>query len=182
MKKIIISNKIIFEFISISFAVFLGLFLNQVKEGIDNRDLAKQSINNIRTEFIENRIKVNNMILTQKKWLQDIENANNKDNEEHSQLDFEFTNSSCWEAAQLTQSIMYMDVNIVQKLSDTYKLQSFYEKILKEYVLKNMYQYENKLTKNNKLKNNKILLNSLIQIENKLVNAYTYSLDKLLVE
>jgi len=57
-----IDKKLLYEFISITFAVFLGLMLNQWKDNYNNNKLAKQSKSNILSEIIDNKTKVQNML------------------------------------------------------------------------------------------------------------------------
>ena len=66
-------------------------------------------------------------------------------------IDVTLINSSVWE---MTNAIFYLDFDEANKIAKDYDRQSYYESILKQYILKNSYNYPSdqdaKLWKNNK--------------------------------
>jgi hypothetical protein len=74
-----------------------------------------------------------------------------------------------------------MDINIVQEISAVYKLQDYYELIVKDIVLNNMYKKveQSDLKTSEKTKQ---FLKAVIPIEENLLITYNYLLTDLLVE
>lgn len=178
----IVSAKIVFEFLSITFAVFLGLFLNQWRENHNKSIYAEQSLININKEIAKNlsttketlndhqqlKISIDSLIL-----LGDSINSGSL----KFSLNFQLLSSTSWRAAQLTQAITDIDPEMVLELSEIYQLQEYFETIVKDFILKNIYADKEKYNRQ-LYKNIQQLLNTLIPIEENLLKAYEYILKK----
>lgn len=144
MDKISFYKKILFEFISISFAVFLGLMLNQWKDNYNNRKIASQSIRNIREEIMENSQKVTKMLNSHKLLLKRMEDMLGKQvvhpnySDSSLNLQFQLINSTAWETSKLTQAIAHMNIEMVSDIAGVYEFQDYYEVTIKQYVLNEM--------------------------------------------
>jgi hypothetical protein len=182
------SNKVVIEFVSISFAVLLALMVNQCKDNYNTSKLAKVSLSNIRSEINNNKEIMQEMVLAHKNSLLKVDSLlpllteNSKVGEDVNRIiSFKLISSNSWETAKLTQSIQYMDINIVQEISAVYKLQDYYELIVKDIVLNNMYKKveQSDLKTSEKTKQ---FLKAVIPIEENLLITYNYLLTDLLVE
>jgi hypothetical protein len=124
------------------------------------------------------------MIITQKKMLSQIQNvslnSNDKSDTIHTKIHINFllVRSTSWQSAKLMQSILYMDINLVQKISDIYNVQEYYETIIKKYVMDNLYGNNNRVD-NESSEELMQFLNAIIPIEENLVEAYTHILNEL---
>jgi hypothetical protein len=177
--KLDVYKRLIFEFISISFAVFLGLMLNQWKDDRNHKRLAKHSEINILAEITENKNIVQKMLEDHKLVLFKIDSvlALLDKIDEHGEIDlylnFQLISSTSWETAKLTQAIVYMNIELVNEIAGVYDFQNYYESIVKDYVTNNIY---NKPVKrdNDYLKRTSNFFHAIIPIENNLVEHYSY--------
>lgn len=177
--KLRINKKLTLEFLSITFAVFLGLFLNQWSDNLKNENLAKQSIDNILSEITDNKTKVQDMIIVHKSVIIKLDSIltllDNSDEHGETNLDlnFQLISSTSWETAKLTQAIVYMDFDIVSDIAGIYDFQHYYESIVKDFVIDNVFNKPEKRDAEfmRRIKN---FLNAIIPIENNLVEYYDY--------
>ena len=178
-------SKIIFEFISVSFAVLFAILLNQWREDRNNKDLAQKAIVNVREEFIENKEILVKFIPNHKSILVEIDsviNSSDKDNVPViKNININLINSSAWEMAKITNAVYYLDFDIVNNLSKIYKLQAYYESIVKQYILKNAASYQLETDKKYLL-DTKRFLETIIPLEVDLVGYYNLMLDKVLTK
>ena len=182
-----LNQKLIFEFISISFAVFLGLMLNQWKDNYNNKKLANKSIKNIRLEINDNRLTVKKMLKTHKLQLLKVDSIltslayPEEQDDTEIDLNFKLINSTSWESAKLTQSIAFIDIEIVKDIAEVYEFQYYYEEIIKDYVLNNIYT---KPRKRNRafFENIRNILKSIIPMESNLIEYYDYLQTKILTD
>lgn len=179
------SNKIVIEFVSISFAVLLALMVNQCKDNYNNSKLAKESLSNIRSEINDNKEIMEAMVLAHKKLLVKVDSLlplitemNELDKNIDLNIRFQIISSNSWETAKLTHSIQYMDIDIVQEISAIYKLQEYYELIVKDFVLNNLYEKLDLMS----IEKTKQFLKAVIPIEENLLITYNYLLTDLLAE
>ncbi|MGE0076792.1 MAG: hypothetical protein AB7S48_02935 [Bacteroidales bacterium] len=134
-------KKLLFEFVSISFAIFLGLMLNQWKENYDNKKLVKQSLENILVEVKNNSARVQEMLDSHQVILSKIENIlihvdqGKIPSESIGELSFQLINSTAWETAKLTQAIAHMDINTVSEIARVYEFQEYYRAFVKQHTL-----------------------------------------------
>lgn len=139
-------KKLIFEFISISFAVFLGLMLNQWKENHNNKILVRQSLENISIEIEKNSSRVQEMLDSHKLLLSKVDNLlANIDkgtipSDNLGELSFQLISSTAWETAKLTQSIAHMDIGIVSEIAGIYEYQHYYSSVVKQQVMSDKFQ------------------------------------------
>lgn len=173
-------KKLVFEFLSVSFAVFLALMANQWRDNYNNDKLAKQSINNIQDEIIDNKDVILKTITEHKQLLVLVDSIMplinddfNNDSDSTIEVSFKLLNSTSWQTAQLTQSISYMDINMVNKISKIYIYQEYYQEIIKDFILKNLVQKNVNKEYMEYIQN---LLISIVPIEETLIVNY----DKLL--
>ncbi|BDX38060.1 hypothetical protein CYCD_14150 [Tenuifilaceae bacterium CYCD] len=140
-KRNIAYKKLLFEFISVSFAVFLGLMLNQWRDSYNSRKLVAQSLENISIEIENNSKKVQKMLDSHQFLLSKVENI--LAHIDHGKipmdsmggLNFQLINSTAWETAKLTQAIAHMDIKIVSEIAGIYEYQDYYTSTVKQYVL-----------------------------------------------
>lgn len=87
--------------------------------------------------------------------------------------------SSAWEMSEITNAIYYLDFEDLNDLAKVYDLQSYYELIVKHYILNSSIVYEPK-TSVIRLKNNKQFLETIIPIEEDLQIYYDLMLSEVL--
>jgi hypothetical protein len=140
-RKLVDARKLLFEFVSICFAVFLGLMLNQWKDNHSHRKLAEQSVDNIIKEVGENKTKVEAMLVSHQKAFAQIDSILSLpdspiDTSTTSlNVDFNLIGSSAWETAKLTQAISYMDIEMVSDIAMIYTYQEdYYQSMVKDYM------------------------------------------------
>ena len=188
LKNINQSQRFIFEFISISFAVFLGLMLNQWKDTRNNKKLAEQSLTNITLEIRGN---LNTMLVMHTnhdslyKSLDSLltlypENFPKGMDIDFS-LNFSLISSTSWEAAKLTKAISSMNIELVNNLAELYHFQQYFELIVQEYVLSHI-QTNIKVPDHAFFENNNFFLKSITEIEANLVEYYEFLLKEVLAE
>ena len=143
-KSAFFNSRILIEFLSISFAVFLALLVNQWKENRHNKKLAEISLKNIRLEITNNKSTVEEMLPTHKKIMTKLDSleklAENNVNIDSCDLNinFQIISNTAWDAALLTQAIAYIDLETVMEISMLYKLQDYYQGFVKDYVSNNV--------------------------------------------
>jgi len=184
-KKKIRFSKLLFEFISVSFAVLLALFVNQWREDRNNNKLAEQAVQNIKEEFIENKemmselIPNHKLLLSQLNEFSEIEGNETSIKKSIETLDITLINSSAWEMAKVTNVVFYINFDDVNNLAKVYNLQSYYESIVKQYILSNAIKYQ-KNDAVNQLENTKQFLNTIILLEEDLQKYYDLMLTEIL--
>jgi hypothetical protein len=177
--KLTVNKKIVFEFISISFAVFLGLMMNQWKDNLNHRNLAEQSKKNILAEVIENERKVVDMLGMHHKTLLTVDSAILFPGRDY-ELDVSFSllNTASWETARLTRAISYMDIEVVSELAGVYRFQEYYESIVKSYSEKFFFYQEDDEKSNKELKK---FMKAIVGMETNLEKYYNQLQDEVLV-
>lgn len=137
-------RKIFFEFVSISFAVFLGLMMNQCRDSYNNKQLANQLLNNILTEVTDNKELVSKLLDNHQYIIGEIDSVlfrheNGIDEGDISaDLSFSIVNSTAWETAKLTQAIAYMDMDLLADIAGMYSYQDYYQSLVMTYVKDNI--------------------------------------------
>lgn len=141
MKKVnkILFKKVLYEILSVSFAVFLGLVLNQCKDDINHRNLAEKSKLNIVQELTKNKKNMDAMLQEHKKALQVVDSIlelKGKSSYENISLNINFSlqNSTAWETAKLTQAISYMNIDLVSNIAGVYAYQTYYDAFVKKFA------------------------------------------------
>ena len=180
-------QRLIFEFISVSFAVLIALLVNQWREDHNNNKLAEKAIYNIKQEIKENKDAMDILIPSHKSTLSNIDSIIGRKEKYNSIVDSNISinvtliSSSAWEMAEITNAIFYLDFDDANKMAKVYKLQSYYESIIKQFILKNSYSYHS----NQDLEfinNNKQFLETIIPLEEDLQNYFNLLLKNVLVE
>lgn len=127
------ARRLLFEFISIVFAVLLALFLNQCKDDQKNRRLAQQSEKMIIAEFKQNVGNLRGIITANKERLKGLkkwEEAYKKDTNTTIKERFGFNHTllsdNTWQSAILYQAMPHMRKDFVNRANATYNLQHFY--------------------------------------------------------
>lgn len=172
-----INKKLVFEFISISFAVFLGLLLNQWKENYNHNKLADRSLSNIKIEIKENKEVVKEMIADHKicqfkvDSLMEVFKAEDDSVKYSISLDFNLIFSTAWETAKLTQAIAYMDLEVVTDIAAIYEYQEYYSLIVKNFAQESMFSSQKDLSKEF-LENISFFLKKIIPVEENLYDYY----------
>lgn len=163
-------SKLIFEFMSVSFAVLIALFVNQWREDYNNGKLAEKAIYNIQEELKENKGLMVQFIPHHKSVLSDIDSLiliaekNNTYADSINSIEVTLISSSVWEMAQITKAIFYIDFDDVNNLAKVYNLQSYYESIVEQYILTNSYNYQDNADLES-LKMTKRFLETIIPME-----------------
>lgn len=169
-------KKLTFEFISVAFAVFLGLMLNQWKDNRTNRKTAEISVNNIVTEVNENAKRLKDMLTSHNALNAIIDSVINKQLPDEaldtvSGLTMNLLQSTAWETAKLTQAIAYIDVRVVKEAAGIYEFQDYYKNIVKEFVLQDISNPE-ELSPETTLRYTNKFLDKIIPIETNLLQYY----------
>ncbi|RLC24927.1 MAG: hypothetical protein DRH21_04710 [Deltaproteobacteria bacterium] len=180
-------QRLIFEFISVSFAVLIALLVNQWREDHNNDKLAEKAIYNIKQELQENKDVMDILIPSHKSILSHIDsiierkekNISNVDS--NISIDVTLISSSAWEMAEITNAIFYLDFDDANKMAKVYNLQSYYESIIKQFILKNSNSYQSDQDLEF-LRNNKQFLETIIPLEEDLQNYFNLLLKNVLVE
>jgi len=177
MKRKRLNKRVIFEFVSITFAVFLGLMLNTWKESNRNSKLAEQTIENIKTEVVANKKNVSKMLAdheerlaTVDSLLLELEDSIKVKNREVN-IVFHFVNSTSWETAKLTQAVAYMDLNFVTEVSGIYSAQDYYQSLVRIYAQQRMTTLSDDDEKK-ALEKMQVFLYSIVWIERNLIESY----------
>lgn len=183
------NSRILIEFLSIAFAVFLALLVNQWKENRHNKKLAEVSLENIRLEInnnkntIEEMLPMHEKIIVKLDSLQVLVENNIVIDSNDLNINFQLISNTAWDAAQLTQAIAYIDVETVMDISMLYKLQDYFQNFVKEYISKSIYDTDFSITNDLKeIKAAKKFFQLIIRIENNLLEFYKYTQDELLIE
>ena len=178
-------SRIIFEFISVSFAVLFAILLNQWREDRNNNNLAKKALINVREEFIENKETLHSIIPRHNALLVSIDSllsVNNNDGRNiNKDINLDLLSSSAWEMAKITNAVYYLDFDVVNNLAKIYKLQYYYESIIKKYNLKEAIEYQDVDIKRQVLAS-KQLLETIIPLEENLVGYYDLMIKEVLTK
>jgi len=180
-------SRLIFEFISVSFAVLFALFVNQWREDHNNKNIAEKAVFNIKEELKENKEIMVLAIPDHKNMLSEIDQLikisenQNTVNDTLKAIDITLISSSAWEIAKITNAVFYIDFENVNNLAKVYDLQSYYESIVKQYVLKNAMSQNNNMDIN-QLKNTRQFLKTIIPLEVNLEHYYGLMLKEVLTE
>ena len=180
-------QRLIFEFISVSFAVLIALLVNQWREEYNNGKLAEKAIYNIKQELQENKDVMAILIPSHKSTLSHIDSIIGREEKNISTvdsnilIDVTLISSSAWEMAEITNAIFYLDFDDANKMAKVYNLQSYYESIIKQFILKNSFSYQSDQDLEF-LRNNKQFLETIIPLEEDLQNYFNLLLKNVLVE
>lgn len=180
-------QRLISEFISVSFAVLIALLVNQWRADYNNSKLAEKAIYNIKQELQENKDAMAILIPSHKSILSQIDSIIGRQEKYNSTLgstisiDVTLISSSAWEMAEITNAVFYLDFDDANKMAKVYNLQSYYESIIKQFILKNAYNYQSDQDLEF-LKNNKQFLETIIPLEEDLHNYFNLLLENVLVE
>lgn len=178
-------SKIIFEFISVSFAVLFAILLNQWREDRNNNHLAEKALINVGEEFVENKETLNSLIPDHKALLLEIDSiinlSTNDDAIINKEINLNLLSSSAWEMAKITNAFYYLDFNKVNNLAKIYKLQNYYETIIKEYNLKEALKDQN-INDRQHLLGSKQLLETIIPLEENLEGYYKLMIEEVLTK
>jgi hypothetical protein len=122
--------KLLLEVALISVGVFLGLLGEQWRENAHQRDLAKDSLRRFRTEIVENRKAVADVVEYHATVQKELKAALDKGLEHPSGEGIHFHgvqparfDRSAWELAIATQSLSYIDSDLMLSLASVYNLQ-----------------------------------------------------------
>ena len=177
-------KKLLFEFISVSFAVLLALFVNQWRENHNNNLLGQQAIENIKEEVVDNKEDIIGLIQSHKLLLSTldsivrIENTTDSTDVIIGNIEITLINSSAWEMAKVTKAVFYINFNDINTLAKVYNFQSYYESIVHNYILSNYGVGNNNL---NKIHEMRSFLNSIIPMEENLKIYYERILKEVLI-
>ena len=180
-------QRLIFEFISFSFAVLIALLVDQWREDHNNDKLAEKAIYNIKQELQENKEAMDILIPSHKSILSQIDSIIGRKEKNIStvdsiiSIDVTLISSSAWEMAEITNAIFYLDFDDANKMAKVYNLQSYYESIIKQFILKNSYSYQSDQDLEF-LRNNKQFLETIIPLEEDLQNYFNLLLKHVLME
>ena len=178
-------SRIIFEFISVSFAVLFALILNQWREDRNNGHLAEKALVNIREEFLENKETLSSYHQIHQTSIKEIDSllTISEENISIRNKDIKVTiiSSSAWEMTKITKAVYYLDFEVVNNLSKIYKLQEYYESIIKQYILKGA-EGDNQNDSKIQLLETKSFLETIIPLEEDLVGYYDLMLEEVLTE
>ena len=180
-------NKLFFEFASVSFAVIFALFLNQWREDRNNQKLADTVVDNLGLELKENIEILDSFIPSHKAFLNNVDSlisggkTIDRSSIDEKNLELTILNSSAWEMAKVTNVILYIDFEEINSLSKVYKLQFYYESIVKQYIINSSNVYHDKAGLES-LKNDKQFLKTIIPIEENLQIHYKVMLEEVLNE
>lgn len=129
LKKLPINRRLIFEFISITFAVFLGLFFSGIKEDIEHNNLVEKSEKNIIKE-LESNLKLVKKIYTKHKKQFDQTDSLIKidypEKEVRMTITLRFFKDAAWKTCKLSKAISYMNIDKVTAITSIYALQDYY--------------------------------------------------------
>jgi len=175
-------NKLLFEFISVSFAIMFALFVDQWRESYNNQQLANKAIYSIREEVTENKLLIKEFTPNHQLKLHYLDSLIEVQKNSGIKVDtvksIEVTllSSSAWEMSKITNAIYYIDFETTNNIAKVYKLQSYYESIVKQYIINssNSIADESSLIA---LSSGKKFLETIIPIEKDLSLYYGLILD-----
>ena len=170
MKKKINFNKLLFEFISVSFAVTFALFVNQWREDYNNQKLAQNSLRNIKEELLENKETLEELLSIHEAHLEKIDSLMllevEVDEDSISDVNIVLLSSSAWEMAKVTQAVYYIPFDDINNLAKVYDFKLYYESLIKQHVLKDSFSSDVQVS----LKKQKSFLETIIPMERDLAH------------
>ena len=148
--------------------------------------MAEKAIDNIREELKYNQEILSGIVPNHKAVLFSIDSLISVSegdviSVELINIDFKLISSSSWEMAELTQAISYMDIDVVTNLAKVYNFQSYYESILKNFVLKSAYDSDEYMDRET-LQKTKAFLETVIPMEEDLASYCKIMIDQVLIE
>lgn len=177
-------RKIFIEALSIAFAVFLALLARQWGENRNHQKLADKALVNISEELIENKDVMLDLIPYHQKKIRELDSIiviiknDSTYQDTLEQLKITLISSTAWEMAKITNAIYYMDFEEVNNLAKVYNLQSYYESIVKQYILKSSSEYQDDNSIET-LKSKRLFLKSTLPLEESLKSYYNMMLDDI---
>ncbi|RXQ95824.1 hypothetical protein EO244_05815 [Ancylomarina salipaludis] len=177
MRKKIINKRVLFEFVSISFAVFLGMMLNTWKEARDNSELAEKSVQNIKTEILNNKEEVAKLLKAHKELLITVDSLileikdSIKVTNRTANMDLCLLSSTSWETAKITQAVANMNLALVTEISGIYEYQKYYDSLIKVYSQERMTSIPEE-NKKDLLVKRQVFISSIIEMEETLIIYY----------
>ena len=179
-------KKLVFEFLSVSFAVFIALIANQWRDSYNKGKSAQNSIQSIRVELTENKENIETILPNHIESLRQIDSLiqlmpnDSIDIDVVDTLKIKLVGSSAWEMSKLTKAVYYIDFDEVNILAKVYTFQGYYESIVKNYIIKGSNTIQD--SDLNELRKVKNFLESIIPLEKDLKGYYNDVLTEVLVD
>ena len=136
-RKCLISRKLIFEFFSITFAVFLGLIFSEFKEDLEHKNLVRKARQNIINEIKNNRETIKEFYQKHTVKLQTIDSLkeiNEPKGDLKLSINLIFVKDAAWQTCKLSKAITYMNIDEVSELESIYNLQDYYHMLVKRHM------------------------------------------------
>lgn len=120
--------KIVFEFLSIVFAVLLALGLNSYKQNFDLKKESKVLTEKILIECRKNLTKLDTVIYQNQDFRMYLDSVRTLEKVDGFRFDFsnELLSSSAWQFTQVSRSFQLMDQSFLDDATELYEVQNYY--------------------------------------------------------
>jgi hypothetical protein len=174
------------QILSIIFSILLALSLNDWKESRNNKQLALMTLKNFREEIGNNKRAIETALRDQRIFLRSLENGAPRihTGKEKTlalpEINLPDVLTATWETALGTKAMVYIDYDMISKLSELYLqqkwLMSLEDKIFQ--TILSPYSYEKKNAEN-LTRALYVSLRNIMEVEGKLLSMYESALQKI---
>jgi len=174
------------QILSIIFSILLALGLNDWKESRNNKQLALTTLRNLKDELGNNRKAIEAALRDQRIFMRSLENGVSQLNSGKEkalalpEINLPDVLTTAWETALVTKAMVYIDYDVILKLSEIY-LQQKWLASLEDKVFQTIlspYSYEKK-NSGNLAKSLYASLKNIMEVEGKLLAMYDITLKKI---
>lgn len=123
--------QVVFEFLSIVFAVMLALGLNSYKQNQDLKEESEVLSNKILRECQKNFVNLDSVLIENKEFMVYLDSMRKLKDVEAFGLNFsnELLSGSAWRFTQASRSFQLMDQEFLDDATELYELQNYYMEI-----------------------------------------------------
>ena len=180
------SVMLMIQILSIIFSILLALGLNDWKESRNNKQLALTTLRNLKDELGNNRKAIEAALRDQRIFMRSLENGVSQLNSGKEkalalpEINLPDVLTTAWETALVTKAMVYIDYDVILKLSEIY-LQQKWLASLEDKVFQTIlspYSYEKK-NSGNLAKSLYASLKNIMEVEGKLLAMYDITLKKI---
>lgn len=183
IKQYINAPQLIIEVLSIILAVFLALAVNRWKENYDHEKTADIALKSIIGELKSNSKDLTTVMplhISLRDTIQKISRNRKRDHNYALNFTPAFLKKTAWETAISTQAVMYMDYEIVSKLSSVYNYQEAYFQTNNNYIQSTFtLDYFDRSKENAQLEATYSIVSAFVALEELLLKEYSTTIKEL---
>jgi len=174
--------QVVFEFLSIVFAVLLALGLNSYKQNQDLQSESEVLSEKILSECRKNFTNLDTVLVQNRKFMTYLDSMLNLKDVDGFGLNFsnDLLSSSAWEFTQASRSFQLMDQEFLDDATELYELQSYYMQISNQMFqnLGEMLLRVDQLTTDTMIKTSHYYLKNILDVSEDLNERYKRFLEK----